>query len=207
MATFPDPPSRAQLRKIGSDITILHAGTKLWRIYFRGGPHPTTWNQFRKYGPTNSRFDHHTTPTRVQRRAIIYLAENGPTCLAEVYQDTRTIDRGRDAPWLVKFEIVREVSLLNLTDLWPTRAGASMTINSGSRIMARKWSRAIYSAYENVEGLLYCSAMHGNRPAVALYDRAASAMPMTPTFNRALLDPSITTILSNAAVSLNYMLL
>jgi hypothetical protein len=179
MATFPDPPSRAQLRKIGSDITILHAGTKLWRIYFRGGPHPTTWNQFRKYGPTNSRFD----------------------------QDTRTIDRGRDAPWLVKFEIVREVSLLNLTDLWPTRAGASMTINSGSRIMARKWSRAIYSAYENVEGLLYCSAMHGNRPAVALYDRAASAMPMTPTFNRALLDPSITTILSNAAVSLNYMLL
>ncbi len=129
MATFPDPPSKAQLQAIGPDITILHEGTRLWRIYFRGGPHPTTWNQFRKYGPTNSRFDHHTTPKRVQRRAIIYLAENGPTCLAEVYQDTRTIDRRRDNSWLVRFETVRDVSLLDLTNLWPTSAGASMTIN------------------------------------------------------------------------------
>ena len=52
-----------------------------------------------------------------------------------------------------------------------------MAINSGSRAKARKWSRAIYSAYASVEGLFYCSAMHGNRPAVALYDRATSAMP------------------------------
>ena len=207
MATFPDPPSKAQLQAIGPDIAILHEGTRLWRIYFRGGPHPTTWNQFRKYGPTNSRFDHHTTPKRVQQRAITYLAEKGPTCLAEVYQDTRTIDRRRDNPWLVRFETVRDVSLLDLTNLWPTRAGASMAINSGSRAKARKWSRAIYSAYASVEGLLYCSAMHGNRPAVALYDRATSAMPVTPTFNRALIDPSMTTVLSNAAVELNYILI
>jgi hypothetical protein len=207
MATFPDPPSKERLQKIGPDIAILHAGTRLWRIYFRSGPHPTTWNQFRKYGPTNSRFDHHTTPKRVQRRAITYLAENGRTCLAEVYQDTRTIDRRRDNPWLVRFETVREVSLLNLTDLWPTRVGASMMINSGSRAKARKWSRAIYSAYTDVEGLLYCSAMHGNRPAVALYDRATAALPVTPTFNRALLDPGMITVLSNAAVNLNYILI
>jgi hypothetical protein len=82
-----------------------------------------------------------------------------------------------------------------------------MAINSGSRAKARKWSRAIYSAYANVEGLLYCSAMHGNRPAIALYNRATSAMPVTPTFNRALIDPSMTTILSNAAVNLNYLLI
>ena len=93
----------------------------------------------------------------IQRRAVTYLAENGQTCLAEVYQDTRTIDRRRDNPWLVRFETVREVSLLNLTDLWPTRVGASMMINSGSRAKAGKWSRAIYSAYTDVEGLLYCS--------------------------------------------------
>jgi hypothetical protein len=207
MATFPEPPPKAQLQAIGPDIAILHAGTGLWRIYFRGGPHPTTWDQFRKYGPTNARFDHHTTPTRIQKRSVTYLAENGPTCLAEVYQDTRTIDRGRDNPWLVRFETVRDVSLLDLTNLWPTKAGASMAINSGSRAKARKWSRAIYTAYANVEGLLYCSSMHGNRPAVTLYDRAISTMPATPTFNRALLDPSMTTILSNTAVKLNYILI
>lgn len=207
MAIFPDPPSKAQLQAIGPDIAILHAGTKLWRIYFRSGPHPMTWNQFRKYGPTSSRFDHHTPPRRVQQRAITYSAKDGPTCFAEVYQDTRTIDRRRNDPWLVKFEIVRKVSLLDLTGLWPTKAGASMAINSSSRAKARRWSRAIYSAFANVEGLLYCSAMHGNKPAVALYDRAIAAMPMTPTFNRALIDPSMITVLSNAAVNLNYILI
>ncbi len=207
MATFPDPPSKAQLQAIRPDITTLSAGTKLWRIYFRSGSHPTTWNQFRRYGPVNARFDHHTLPKRVQRRAITYLAKDGPTCLAEVYQETRTIDRSRNNPWLVRFEIVRNVSLLDLTGLWPTRVGASMVINSGSRAKARKWSRAIYAAYANAEGLLYCSAMHGNRPAIALYDRAKAAMPVTPTFNRALIDPSLTTVLSNAAVDLNYILI
>lgn len=207
MATFPDPPSKAELLRIGADITPIYAGTRFWRVYFRGGPHPTTWNNFRKYGPTNSRFDHHTTPKRVQQRAIIYLADDGPTCLAEVFQDTRTIDRRRDDPWLVRFEIVRDLLLLDLTKLWPTKAGASMAISSGSRPKARKWSRAIYAAYPEVEGVLYSSAMHGNRPAVALYDRANTALPVTPTFNRALQDPSIITILLNAAADLNYLLI
>ncbi len=82
-----------------------------------------------------------------------------------------------------------------------------MAINSGSRAKARKWSRAIYAAYSNVEGLLYCSAMHSNRPAVALYDRATSAVPPTPNFNRALQDPSMTTVLANAAADFNYLVI
>jgi hypothetical protein len=81
-----------------------------------------------------------------------------------------------------------------------------MAINSGSRARARSWSRAVYAAYPNVEGLLYCSAMHANRPAIALYERAASAVPATLAFNRALLDPGLTTILANAAADLRYFL-
>lgn len=207
MATFPDPPSKVQLRAIGEDITTLSAGAKLWRVYFRGGPHPTTWNNFRKYGPTNARFDHHTHPKSVQQRAIIYLAEDGPTCIAEVFQDTRTIDRWRNDPCIVRFETMRDVQLLNLTNLWPTKAGASMAINSGSKAKARKWSKAIYSAFPNVEGLFYSSAMHANQPAVAFYDRAKTAIPVTPAFNRALADPGMITVLSNAAVKLNYILI
>jgi hypothetical protein len=204
MAAFSDPPPKAQLTSISPDIKILPADETLWRIYFRSGPHPTTWNQFRKYGPTNSRFDHHTTPKRHQKRSIIYSAVHGPTCFAEVYQDTRIIDRKRNDPWLVGFRIVRKVALLDLTGLWPTKAGASMAINSGSKAKARKWSRAIYSAYSNVEGLWYCSAMHKNLPAVALYDRAVSVMPMNPVFNRALIDPIMTTVIKNAAHKFNY---
>lgn len=82
-----------------------------------------------------------------------------------------------------------------------------MAIHSGSRAQARKWSRAIFSAYSDIEGLLYCSAMHGNEKAVALYERATSALPTTPTFNRALQDPSMITVVSNAAARLNYILM
>jgi hypothetical protein len=81
-----------------------------------------------------------------------------------------------------------------------------MAISSGSRAMARKWSRAIYAAYKDIDGLLYCSAMHANNPAIALYERAMSAMPTAPTFNRALQDPCLITALANAAAELNYFL-
>ena len=82
-----------------------------------------------------------------------------------------------------------------------------MAINSGSKAKARKWSKAIYSAYPHVEGLLYGSAMHANYPAVAFYDRAETALPVTPAFNRSLVDPCMITVLSNTAVKLNYILI
>jgi hypothetical protein len=204
MATFPEPPPRAELQALGPILKTLSKGTLVARVYFRGGPHPTTWNRFRWFGPAGARFDHHTLPRRVQKRGITYLASNGVTCLAEVFQDTRVIDRSRHNPWLVTFEMDRGVKLLDLTGNWPTRAGASMAINSGSHAKARVWSRAIYAAYPEVEGLYYCSAMHGNEPAVALYERAEDAFPKSPTFHRALVDPGLLTPLANAALDLNY---
>ena len=79
-----------------------------------------------------------------------------------------------------------------------------MAIHSGSHAKARRWSKAIYAAYPDVEGLYYCSSMHGNRPAVALYERAEDAFPSSPSFHRALLDPGLLTPLKNAALALNY---
>jgi hypothetical protein len=81
--------------------------------------------------PTNSRFDHHLPPSAVQDRGILYAAITGMTPFAEVFQETRVIDRRRNAPWLVAFDLARPLELLDLTDSWPTRAGASMAINSG----------------------------------------------------------------------------
>ena len=93
MAKFPEPPSPADLAKrTAPEVKTVDAGTSLSRVYFRGGPHPTTWRQFRAYGPVPSgRFDHHQPPPRRKERAILYAAIEAPTCLAEVFQETTGI--------------------------------------------------------------------------------------------------------------------
>ena len=201
MPKFPEPPARLTIAAITG---TLGARTRLWRIYFAGGAHPAAWDGFRFYGPTPSRFDHHDPPPQAQQRGILYAAREPTTCVAEVFQATRVIDRASSSPWLVAFDLAQEVVLLDLTGLWPTAAGASMVINTGQRPRARRWSRAIYAAYAAVEGLLYASSMHANRPAVALYERAQPAMPATPVFHRALSDPALLHRLSAAAGRLGY---
>jgi hypothetical protein len=178
----------------------------VWRIYNAAGPYPTSWNTFRAYGPTKSRFDHHLDPPRVQNRSIVYGAERHFTCFAEAFQYARTIDRLRHNPWLVAFSLVRDLTLLDLSGTWPTKAGASMAINTGQRARARRWSRAIYAAYPKLQGLLYSSSMDGNRPAVALYERARSAVPAKPMFNRALSDPALLPLITAAAREFGYAL-
>ena len=205
MAKFPEPPPPDQLATLPPVLHPLPQGTRCWRIYFRGGPYPTNWMAFRTYGPTGARFDHHLPPPHVQTRGVIYLAENAATCFAEVFQETRTIDRGRDDPWLVCFESVRPVQLLDLHGPWPTQAGASMAINSGPRPRAQRLARAIYDAYPAVEGLHYASSMNANRPAIMLYDRVTTALPATPVFHRALADPTLTAAILRGAQRFNYV--
>ena len=204
MAKFPEPPAVADLAAVPPARRVLPAGTRCWRIYFQGGPHPGSWDTFRAYGPTSARFDHHLPPPRVQARRVLYVATRPLTCFAEVFQDTRTIDRQRHAPWLVAFELVQPVPLLDLTGRWPTQAGASMAINSGPRPRARRWSQAIYAAYPHLEGLHYASSMNANEPAIVLYERAAHVMPGRPVFHRALADAALSAVVARAAARLDY---
>lgn len=207
MPKFPEPPPVRRLAQIATRVRALPAGTELWRIYFRSEPHSTTWDAFRAYGPLRTaRFDHHPPPSRVQDRAILYAAAAAQTCLAEVFQEQRFIDIFDREPWLVGFAIIGDLTLLDLTGPWPTAAGASMAISSGPRPRAQRWSRAIYEAYPEVQGLWYSSSMHANQPAVALYERAAEVLPPSPFFHRALGDPTLLTALRNAAYVLGYEL-
>jgi hypothetical protein len=201
MSKLPEPPARLSLPAI---TTTRPAGSRLWRVYSAGGAHPVVWNELRFFGPTSSRFDHHDPPPHAQTRAILYAAAEPTTCLAEVFQDTRVIDRTSRAPWLVGFELRRDVVLLDLTGDWPTQAGASMAIHSGPRPRAQRWSRAIHATYPMVEGLLYASSMHANQPAVALYERAQTSLAAAPVFHRALADPALLHRLSTAATQLGY---
>ena len=204
MAKFPEP-DVDRIRSLAPIIQVAPAGVLLWRVYLRGGTHPTTWDAFRRWGPVRAaRFDHHEPPPRLQARAILYAATSGVTGLAEVFQASRMIDATTHQPWLVGFSLAAEVTLLDLTGTWPTAAGASMAISSGPRPRAQRWSRAIYAAYPAVPGLWYPSSMHANQPAVALYERARPAVAVAPFFHRALADPLLTDLLAWAAEMLGY---
>ena len=140
----------------------------------------------------------------MQRRAILYGAQHPATCIAEVFQHLRVIDRHYNSRRLVVFELVRAVTLLDLTGTWPTRAGASMAIHSGSRPRAQAWSRVMYDAYPKVDGLFYCSSMDANRNVFAFFERARSSIPPQPLADRALSDPVLHARLVSAALRFGY---
>jgi hypothetical protein len=203
MAKFPEPPSTLTIAPL---IKTVPSGTVLWRIYFMGGAHPVSWDQFRYCGPTASRFDHHDPPKAVQSKGIMYCASAPVTCLAEVFQATRVIDRSAGEPWLAGFAVAADLHLLDLTGPWPTQAGASMAINTGHRPRAQRWSRILYKTYPMIDGIYYPSSMHANSPSAALFERAVKAIPSAPSFNRALIDPALLGRLGSAAGSLGYRL-
>lgn len=97
--------------------------------------------------------------------------------------------------------------LLDLRGFWPTRAGASLALSTGSHPRARAWSRAIWSAYPEADGLWYASAMDGGAPAIALYERAIDAVPGAPALSAALSEPGLRVMLARAATKLNDVLL
>lgn len=82
-----------------------------------------------------------------------------------------------------------------------------MAMSTGPRPRAQRWSQAIWEAYTSVEGLLYPSSMNANLPAVALYERAESALPASPEFHRPLADPALLAVLRNTARHLGYGLI
>lgn len=204
------PPAVDALRAL-TNVPYQHLSNEieLWRIYRRGGDHPGRWNQFRMYGPlASARYDQHEEPASVQNCGILYAAREGTTCFAECFQDTRVIDCADREPWLVGFQLTREIKLLDLTGDFVTAIGASQLLNTtGERRIARAYARAFYQAFSDIDGLWYPSSMAGNRPAVALFERAANAMQDRPFFHRALDDPAISTVIANAARKYNYGLI
>jgi RES domain len=208
VSKFPEPPGVEALRDITPQTQVLSADTKLARIYFAAGPHPSHWNQFRSFGPTAARWDHHLPNAHgaavEQERAVYYCAPDVDTCAAEVFQSTRRIDRTRNAPGLVVFALREAVTLLDLRGTFATKMGASTAIHSGPRSRARAWSRELYDAYPALQGLYYGSSMNGHAPAVALNERAQRAMPEQPQFHRALNDDMLVEVLQQIALRLSY---
>lgn len=209
MAKVPRAPSLRRLASLAAEVATIDAGEVVWRVYFRGGRHPARWQDFRHVGPLDARFDHlEGDEPALQRFAVLYAAVDPVTCLAEVFQRRRVINRWADEPWLVAFELSRAVPLLDLSGTFPTRAGASMGLMTGPRSVSRNWARAFHAAYPDLVGIYYPSSMHANRGAIALSERAEEmgVLPDRPSFHRALGDPAILSLLKNAARTLGFAL-
>lgn len=215
MAKFPEPPDPADLAKITPDILRLPANSVLARIFFRGGSHPASWNDFRTWGPTGSRFDHHEGDLAgnpaIGARGIYYAAARGTlsalgVCLAEVFQSSRIIDTDCNEPWLVVFKTRRSLELLDLRGPFSTRMGASAAVNTGAKKRAQRWSKALYEAFPVADGIIYPSSMGGGSDAFALYERAADALPDRPNFHRPLSDPSLSPGILDASRQIGYLI-
>jgi hypothetical protein len=212
MAKFPNPPGVDVLRGLQPEIKTIAAGCRLARIYYSRSRHSLAWNQFRHFGPLNSRWDHHLPDSAgapaLQERSVYYAAVDAKTCLAEFFQYTRRIDRAAQAPWLVVFELARPVELLDLSGDFATRIGASMQIHSGSRARARRWACDLYDAFPGIHGIYYASSVNGGEPALALTDRAEKlgVFPAHPLLHRALADDVLLDALKDAADRLGYAL-
>ena len=235
MPKVPRRPSPELLESLHPEVRTVPAGSVIWRVYHRGGLHPTNWRDFRYVGPIDARFDHHDgdEPAR-QDRAVLYGADHPATCLAEVFQKTRVINRWHKDPWLVGFETRNPTRLVDLTGTFPTRAGASMGLMTGPRSVSRAWARAFHDAWPEIQGLYYPSSifsiLHANldptspnsgQERIARRWSSPSARrkrgwcpsirgsrPRAPrSLHRSLGDPAIFSILRNAARELGYALL
>ena len=204
MVKLPGPPPPAGLPETDPEWVVLPGGASLWCIFRQGGRHPMSWREFRHAGPLEARFDHHLPPTRVQERGVYYAARAWQTSMAEFFQRGRRVEPRAELPCLVGFGLVRPLKLLDLTGRWTTRMGASMAIHTGRRDRARAWSRALYQAFPEAQGLLCCSSMDANRHTVVLWERAEGALPARPAFHRPLSDPELLPLLEQAAAELGY---
>lgn len=187
--------------------------TPLVRVYPTSGAHPTRWNTFRMFGPlASARFDTHPPtsdgqPVAAPGHGVTYFGLSLQTAVAEAFGARgHRIDRRTRRPYLVVFRPSRTVRLLDLSGVWPTRAGWSQEINNGPRERSRAWARAVRIALPDLDGLWYRSSMNGGEPAVCLWEPARDALSAEPELDLPLDAPGLDLPLARIVRELRYLL-
>lgn len=206
-------PDLARVAATKPDVTRLQAETRLARVHYLGGSHPTGWDEMRHFGPTTSRFDHHPLPQdHHPDHGIAYLTTGNraiTTACAEVFQradgsGVGPIDRTRRRPALAIFALASDITLLDLTTGWIARAGGNAAICSGPRTVCREWARAIHQAHgDTIDGIVYPSSVWPPGRCVAVWADALRVFPVTPIIARDLNDNRLDLWLDAAADALN----
>lgn len=133
----------------------------------------------------------------------LYAAADVATSLAEVYQTTRVIDTRANAPTLTAWQPQRRLRLLDLSGTWLLRNTASAALLAAPRSICRRWARAIYTTWPELDGLYVPSTMTG-RPNIVLWNAAADSIPTMPSFTRPLTHPLVWSIGQAAAAEIGY---
>ncbi|HTY32706.1 RES family NAD+ phosphorylase [Mycobacterium sp.] len=195
------PPDR--LTKESADV-VDYTGV-LWRIHRTNGDRVRPWNELRTYGPlATMRWDPHPGLQPASHRdSVLYAATDLATGLAEVYQTTRLIDTHAGAPRLTAWEPTRPLQLLDVSGTWLLRNTASAALLAAPRAICRRWARAIYTTWPELDGLQAPSTMTG-RVNVVLWSAAADSIPATPSFSRPLTQPMVWSLAQAAATGIGY---
>lgn len=208
--TLPDPPSLDDLRKIGirrNESRTVHRSETWWRVHRTEGEHVLAWNEFRFYGPL-LRFDPHPEPKGEHVGYGVWYAGSVPgAALAEAFQQDRTIDRIRGAPYLTGVRFARNLRLLDVAadsvGAWPTRAGGNFAISTAPHGITQRWARTIIGAFPDLDGLRYNSRFTGH-VCMALFVPAASALSDRPVSSQPLSHPGLAKRIANVADRVGY---
>lgn len=180
----------------------------LWRVYPSSGAHPQAWNALREHGPiTGMRFDPHPPPPGHHPGiGVMYTALHPTTALAEVFQETRVIDRAFRGCVLGGWQVTRPLALLDLTGNWPVVNRGVAALQMGSKEHTSAWAHAIHTQFgTTLDGLHHRSSVD-NRPMITLFDRSqrVNSFPDRPDFNEPLASAACDEILLQAWDELGY---
>lgn len=220
-----DPP--AQLPDLQpSDIRTIPAGTTLCRIYNRLGEHTSRPDQLRGWGPLpTARFDHHPEPPRdhgfITATGYYAIEDSSPatagqeliamnspliTAVAETFQAARTVVIS-DSQALAIMDLSIEVTVLDLSSGWATRAGAGNHLSTGPHTTTRRWARAIHAAYPRLVGMCWTSSVHPPGVALVLTERGANSRGIVPVhlnYDDPLDGPTTSRLLTHIRMMIGY---
>lgn len=202
----PKNPQRPPRPLTVADGDVIEVRPVLWRIHRVGGEHRVSWRTFRTFGPLHlARFDPHPLPCGAHPGyGVSYAALDVATCVAEVFQHTRTV-RTDAAVHLTGWTPNRPLRLLDLSKDWALRNGASHSLYAAPRRTCRAWSHAIRETWPQLDGLWAPSTLTG-RPIVVLYQHAQDSLPAHPQFSRPLSNSLVWLIVADVAERAGYRL-
>lgn len=183
---------------------------QVWRVHATVGPHVLPWDAHRTWGPV-LRFDQHPLPVSEHPHHGIWYGAAAPRgALAEVFQETRVIDRHTDAKYLTGLSFTRKLTLLDVGGIggatWITRVGGNHSLDAAPHRRSQEWARAIYRAFPDLDGIAYRGRYAGGT-CLALFERTADAFPTNPDVALPLSHPGLEGRIATAAMDLGYRFL
>lgn len=165
-----------------SDLTEIEG--PLWRIFKTSGAHPSAWNELREFGPLpGMRFDPHPdgTPALHPGVGAAYASEDFYTAFAEVFSDSKVIDREEGRRVLAAWRPIRPIRVLDITGRNVSRIfGAASVQMTDNKNVTRAWARALFEDYgDEVDGIRSRSSVD-NGFVITLFPRASDSFPRAP---------------------------